>query len=106
MTISIAHGVNTSPYFTIIQPRNKFDEPIIDRTDKPIVELRDPKSKAIVNAELVDAWTMDAESFDKFNGMALLTYGMPAAELKNILLERYPQLKSEFTVQYWLLKRI
>lgn len=93
-------------YFIIAQPKCKYDEPRIDRVDKPIVTLNDAKKKKAYQAELIDLWTVEEKDFDAMNAISLMAYGMTASKLKVHMLEKYPQLKEEFEIEYWLLKRL
>jgi len=106
MKLNVNHGIPASPYFMIVQPLRRYEEPLLYNPQKVIVELSDPKSKENINAELFSVWTFDEQTFEKANDFALLTYGVSASQLKNVLLDKYPELKKDFRVQYWLLKRL
>jgi len=108
MVIKIQHGPPNSSYFLIVQPKRKYDKPRIGTSDIPFVEMTDPKGiKELLEAKLIDMWSIHLdEDFERMNGLALLAYGIPAAELKKNLLLKYPELNANPVIEYWLLKRL
>lgn len=105
MTIKIKHGIPKHPYFIIAQPKRSYEE---SRTseNKPIIELTDPITNDLIKAELQDYWTVPADDFESMRALALMAYGYHPADLKQKLLEKYPELRQNFIIEYWLLKRI
>jgi hypothetical protein len=107
MVIQIKHGPPNSPYFIIAQPKRQYDKPRIGTDDICFIEMDDPKGNSEkTEAKLVDMWSVHFDDFERMNGLALLAYGIAATELKEAMLKKYPELKENPIVEYWLLRRL
>ncbi len=106
MEIEIKHGISTNKFIVIVQPKRRYQEARLSDEKRTIVILEDPKTGNKVKTELYDYWTVQEGDFEEMNGLAYLAYGWPANELKPLLLKQYPELRNNFIVEYWLLKRI
>ena len=105
MTIKIQHGSPNNDYFIIAQPRREYQEPRIGAS--PVVEMTDPKNKKLVTkAVFISMWPVSMDDFEKMNGFSMLAYGISAVELKKAMFHKYPELKENSTIEYWLLKRL
>lgn len=106
MLIKIQHGIPQSNYFIIAQPKREYNEPRIGIKDATMVKMTDPKSKEPTDAILVDTWTMEMKELEEMNSLALLAYGITGAQLKTLMLQKYPELNQNSKVEYWLMKRL
>jgi|WetSurMetagenome_2_1015567.scaffolds.fasta_scaffold485747_2 hypothetical protein len=108
MNIQIKHGIPNHNFFIVAQPKRSYDEARIGTENKPIVTLTDPKNpENIISAELYDYWTISSErEFIEMDGFSFMAYGVSATVLKSQLMERYPELRQNFIIEYWLLRKI
>jgi hypothetical protein len=105
MELTIKHGISKNEFFLIAQPKRRYEESRLG-ADKPIITLEDPKTGNPIKTELYEYWTATSEQFEEMNALALLAYGWPAKQLKQHLVNKYPELNENFVVEYWLLKRL
>lgn len=103
MNIKISQELPKQDFFLLAQPKATYPE---NRSNQSIVTITDPYSKNVIKAQFYDMWTVDEHDFDHMSGFALLAYGIEPFKLKEKLIEDYPQLKKNFIVEYWLLKKI
>ena len=108
MTIEINHGIPQSQFFFIAQPKRLYDEPkLVESGPKTIVEFMDPQTgEHLMKAELWDICTMNEYDFLHTSMLGRAAYGCPPQFLKEEMIKRYPELEKEFTIEYWLLKRL
>ena len=106
-TIQVKHGKPNSPFFIIIHPKRDWNFIRFSDTDFTIVELIDPRdSTKVIKAELHTFWDINEQSFFNLAGLCKLAYERTPEDLYPILLNKYPELKNKFELEYWLLKRI
>lgn len=103
MEIEINQGIPQHAYFTICKPKVRYDAPL--EPGKTIVKMTNPKTGEKYEAVYYGHWPLKEEEFDSSNGFAMLAYGCSANFLKPKLRELYPELRTEFNVEYWLLKK-
>ena len=100
----IFHAIPQHDYFAIAVPQPWLKKSIDSNGDTVI--LKDPKSATEKRCEIVDMWTFDLDDFSKMNGFSLLTYGIPAAKMVNILKTKYPEINDKNLVRFILLKKL
>jgi len=100
----IFHGIPRHDYFAIALPISWLKKSI--DTQGETVILRDPKTDTEHRCEIVDMWTFDLDEFSTMDGFSLLTYGIPAAKMVNILKIKYPEIEDRNMVRFILLKRL
>lgn len=106
MTISITHGEPVTHFFLIAYPKRPYNEPR-GCDGKTIIELKDEKTKKVINARFFGSFDIPIEEFSTRVGLARLAYGVEAPILKEALLKKYPELHNPGAiVEYWILKRI
>ena len=103
--ININHGLPQSPYFVIAQVKKTYG---FARTegDSTIVNLTDPKTKQPIKATLEGVWTMDKKEFLRSKAFSLLAYGCDPSHIYKGIMDKNPDLKDGFEVEYWLLKKM
>ena len=105
MTLQISQGKPKNPFFSIAQPHNGINGRIsLDKgKEKTLVECKHPRTGAITMAELHDLITCKLTDIPE--GLSLLSYGLPSEKLIPLLLDKYPELKTNPEVEFLLLKR-
>lgn len=103
---SINQGISQHNYFTIAKPAESLRGRVSIEEDfeKPVYELKHPRTNEIVHAQLIDIWQFDLSFVP--SGMCYLAYGMPAKEIIPLLMKKYPQLKSSGKIEFLLLKKL
>jgi len=104
MKEKISHGIPQHDYFAIALPMTWLKKSI--DTSGDTVMLVDPKTEQESRCEIIDMWTFDLSDFSKMDGFSLLTYGIPAAKMVNILKLKYPEIEDRNMVRFILLKRL
>jgi hypothetical protein len=104
MEIKINQGIPQHSFFAIAKPREIYDEPLV--RGETIIKLVDPNTNEVTNAIYYGHWRMKENEFDIARGLAMLITGNSPKKLKPKLIEKYPQLKYEFIVDYWVLQKI
>ena len=100
----IFHGIPQHNYFAIAVPQPWLKKSI-DKDGETVI-LKDPKTATERRCEIVEMWTFNLDEFSKMNGFSLLTYGMPAAKMANILRTKYPEINDKNVVRFILLKKL
>lgn len=100
----IFHAIPQHDYFAIAVPKPWLKKSIDSSGDTVI--LKDPKSATEKRCEIIDMWDFELEDFSKMNGFSLLTYGIPAAKMANILRTKYPEINDKNVVRFILLKKL
>ena len=100
----IFHAIPQHDYFAIAVPQPWLKKSIDSSGDTVI--LKDPKSTIENRCEIIDMWDFELEDFSKMNGFSLLTYGIPAAKMANILRAKYPEINDKNLVRFILLKKL
>lgn len=105
MNYQISQGVPKHGFFALAQPHNGINGRISLDPDKPKceIECRHPRTGDITKAELIELLTFPL--VDIPDGLSLLTYGVKAEKLIDLLLARYPEFKTNPQVEFLLLKR-
>jgi len=104
MKEKIFHGIPQLNYFAIALPVSWLKKSIDTKEDTVI--LIDPKTDVENRCQIVDMWTFDLNDFSIMDGFSLLTYGIPAAKMVNILKIKYPEIQDNNVVRFILLKRL
>jgi len=104
MKEKIFHGIPQHDYFAIALPITWLKKSI-DATGDTVL-LIDPKTEVERRCEIVDMWTFDLSDFSIMDGFSLLTYGIPAAKMVNILKIKYPEIEERNMVRFILLKKL
>ena len=100
----IFHGIPQHDYFAIAVPQPWLKKSS-DRSGDTVI-LKDPKSSTEKRCEIMDMWTFTLDEFSNMNGFSLLTYGIPAAKMANILKTKYPEINDNNVVRFILLKKL
>lgn len=100
----IFHGIPQHNYFAIAVPQPWLKKSV-DKDGETVI-LKDPKTSTEKRCEIVEMWTFNLDEFSKMNGFSLLTYGMPAAKMANILRTKYPEINDNNVVRFILLKKL
>lgn len=107
--MTINHGIPEHPYFIIAQPPSVAGpsvEMIKPDFEKPVFELKDPKTNLVVKAELQDIWVMKVTDVTGCNSFCLLAYGIEAKKLIGVLMKRYPEIEQKQKIHFLLLKKL
>jgi hypothetical protein len=99
----IFHAIPQHDYFAIAVPQSWLKKSIDSSGDTVI--LKDPKSSIEKRCEIMEMWSFTLDEFSMMNAFSLLTYGIPAAKMVNILRAKYPEINDENKVRFILLKK-
>jgi len=100
----IFHAIPQHDFFAIAVPQPWLKKSIDSSGDTVI--LKDPKSATEKRCEIMEMWNFTLDEFSKMNGFSLLTYGIPAAKMVNILRTKYPEINESNMVRFILLKKL
>lgn len=104
MEIEIKQGIPKHNFFVVAVPKVTFEEPLVPGQTK--VKMVNPSTNEITDAVYVAHWDkMDEKEFSIANSFCILAYGCSPRFIVPKLLDQYPDLKENFSVQYWLLKK-
>jgi len=100
----IFHAIPQHDYFAIAVPQPWLKKSINNNGNTVI--LKDPKSSTEKRCEIMEMWTFTLDEFSMMNAFSLLTYGIPAAKMVNILRAKYPEINESNVVRFILLKKL
>lgn len=104
MRETIIHGIPRHDYFAIALPVTWLKKSI-DKAGETVI-LKDPKTDAENRCEIIEMWTFDVDEFSSMDGFSLLTYGIRAKKMVNILKTKYPEIEQNNVVRFVLLKKL
>lgn len=100
----IFHAIPQPNHFAIAVPQSWLKKSI-DKDGETVI-LKDPKTAVEKRCEIAEMWTFNMDDFSKMNAFSLLTYGIPAAKMANILRTKYPEINESNMVRFILLKKL
>jgi hypothetical protein len=105
----IHHGIPRSPFFYIIQPPagesySARVQPNNPEFKKRVITGRDPKSGQTWKAELWDIMKIKIHKLP--DHMSRDIYGVNSAQLKPLLEQRYPEIRTKQEIEILQLKKL